>query len=115
MTENHIRRLGFVQKFDIWFPHKLKETHLTQRINIWYTPFKRNAIDTFLNLIINCDEKWIVYNKVNRKKSQFKHDEPAQIISLEKIMLLIWWDYKGVMYFELLPYNQTMNSDIYCQ
>jgi len=24
-------------------------------------------------------------------------------------MLLIWWDFKGVVYFELLPRNQTIN------
>ena len=29
-------------------------------------------------------------------------------------MLSIWWDYKGVVYFELLPNNQTINSDVYC-
>lgn len=30
-------------------------------------------------------------------------------------MLSIWWDYKGVVYFELLPNNLTINSDVYCQ
>ena len=46
--------------------------------------------------------------------------EPAQISSKaelhkKKIMLLIWWDFKGVMYFELLPRNQTINLDVYYQ
>ena len=30
-------------------------------------------------------------------------------------MLSIWWDYKSVVYFELLPNNRTINSDVYCQ
>jgi len=30
-------------------------------------------------------------------------------------MLSVWWDYKDVVYFELLPRNQTINSDVYCQ
>ena len=30
-------------------------------------------------------------------------------------MLSIWWDYKGIVYFELLPNNRTINSDVYCQ
>ena len=39
-------------------------------------------------------------------------DEPAQNISKaelhqKKIMLSIWWDYKGVVYFELVPNNRT--------
>jgi len=30
-------------------------------------------------------------------------------------MLSVWWDYKSVVYFELLPRNQTINSDVHCQ
>ncbi|XP_025160455.1 uncharacterized protein LOC105180994 [Harpegnathos saltator] len=69
--------------------------------------------------IITGDEKWIVYNNINRKRSWSKH-EPAQTVSKvelhqKKIMLSIWWDYKSVMYFEMLPSNQTINSDVDCQ
>ena len=30
-------------------------------------------------------------------------------------MLFVWWDWKGVVFFELLPKNQTINSDVYCR
>ena len=72
--ENHIRRLGLVKKLDIWIPHKLKEIHLTQRINICDPHFKRNAIDPFLKWSITGDEKWIIHNNVNRKRLWSKHD-----------------------------------------
>ena len=26
----------------------------------------------------------------------------------------LWWDWKGVLYYELLPENQTINSNKYC-
>ena len=29
-------------------------------------------------------------------------------------MLCIWWDWKGVLYYELRPENQTINSNKYC-
>ena len=29
-------------------------------------------------------------------------------------MLFVWWDWKGVLYYELLPENQTINSNKYC-
>jgi len=32
----------------------------------------------------------------------------------KKVMLCLWWDWKGIVYYELLPYNQTINSDKYC-
>ena len=30
-------------------------------------------------------------------------------------MLLIWWDWKGILYYELLPPNKTINSNVYCE
>ena len=32
-----------------------------------------------------------------------------------KFILPVWWDWKGVLFFELLPRNQTINSDVYCR
>jgi len=29
-------------------------------------------------------------------------------------MMCIWWDCKGIMYYELLPQNQRINSEKYC-
>ena len=33
----------------------------------------------------------------------------------KKIIPFVWWDWKGVVFFELLPRNQTINSDVYCR
>ena len=33
----------------------------------------------------------------------------------QKIMLCIWWNSKGVLYYELLHQGITMTADIYCQ
>ena len=30
-------------------------------------------------------------------------------------MLSVWWDYKEPIYYETLPVNQTINSDVYIQ
>ncbi|KHJ96074.1 transposase [Oesophagostomum dentatum] len=62
------------------------------------------------------DEKWIVYNNVTRKRSWSKPDEPGQTMSRadlhQKIMLPVWWDCKGVIYFGVLPRNQNVTSDL---
>ncbi|EEB10084.1 mariner transposase, putative [Pediculus humanus corporis] len=34
-------------------------------------------------------------------------------IHQKKVLLSFWWDYKGIVYFELLPRNQIINSEVY--
>ena len=116
----HIQRLGLVKKLDTWIPHKLKEIDLTKRINAWDLHLKRNKFYPFLKRIITDDEKWIVYNNVVRKRSWSKRDEPPQTTSKaelhqKKIMLSVWWGWKGVVFFELLSRNQTIASDVCCR
>ena len=64
------------------------------------------------------NEKWILYNNVERKRSWGKLNEPPPTtpkacLHPRKVMLCIWWDRKGVLYYELLPENQTINSNKY--
>lgn len=118
--ENHLKGLGFVKKFNVWVPHELKEIHLTQRISICDMHIKRNECDPFLKRFITGDIKLVFYNNITWKHSLSKHDEPMQTSSKtemhkKKIMVSVWWDYKGVVYFEILPNNQTINANIYCQ
>ena len=63
------------------------------------------------------NEKWILYNNVERKRSWGKRSEPPPTtpkpgLHPKKVMLCIWWNWKGVLY-ELLLENQTINSK-YC-
>ena len=65
------------------------------------------------------DEKWILYNNVEQKRLRGKQNEPPQTtpkasIHPKNVMLCIWWGWKGVLYYELLPENQTINSNKYC-
>ena len=64
-------------------------------------------------------EKWILYNNVEQKRSCDKQNEtppttPKASLHPKKVMLCIWWDWKGVLYYELLLENQTINSSKYC-
>ena len=76
-----------------------------------YVPF-------FLKQIVTGNEKWIVYTNVEWKRSRNKWYEPPWITSKtslhpNKVMLYIWWDGKGVLYYEFLLANQTINYK-YC-
>jgi len=119
-VHDHLKKLGYASKLDIWVPHELKEVHLTARINICDMLIKRQENDPFLKRLITGDEKWIVYNNVVRKRSWCRRDDLPQATSKadihqRKVMLSVWWDRKGVVFFELLPRNQTINSNVYCR
>ena len=56
---------------------------------------------------------------VERKRSWGKRNVPPPItpkagLHPKKVILCIWWDWKGVLYYELLPENQMINSNKYC-
>ena len=65
------------------------------------------------------NEKWILYSNVEWKRSWGKRNEPPPTtpkagLHPKKVMLCIWWDWKGVLNYELLLENQTINSNKYC-
>ena len=72
-----------------------------------------------LKQIVPSDEMWILYNNVERKRLWGKWNEPPPSTSKtylhpKEVMLYIWWDWNGVLYYELLQKNQTINSNEYC-
>jgi len=73
----------------------------------------------FLYKIITGDEKWIFYDNPKRRKSwidfgQSLTSTPKANIH-KKILLCIWWDWKGVLYYELLQPGEIITEDRYQQ
>lgn len=117
---NHLHKAGFKKKLDVWVPHQLTPKNMMDRISICEALAKRNEIDPFLKRMVTGDEKWVTYDNIMRKRSWSKRGEAAQTVAkpgltARKVLLCVWWDWKGIIYYELLPYGQTLNSDIYCQ
>ena len=36
-------------------------------------------------------------------------------LTANKAMLSVWWDWKGIVYYEILEPGQTVDSVLYCQ
>ncbi|GFV45308.1 mariner transposase [Trichonephila clavipes] len=87
---------------------------MMDRISICEALAKRNEIDSFLNWMVTGDEKCITYDNIVRNRTWSKRGEAAQTVAksgltVRKVLLCIWWDWKGIIYYELLPFDQTLN------
>ncbi|GFW61441.1 mariner transposase [Trichonephila clavipes] len=93
---------------------------MMDRISICEALAKRNEIGPFLKRMVTGDEKLITYYNIVGKRSWSQCGEAAQTvakpgITARKVLLCIWWNWEGIIYNELLPYGQLLNSDLYCQ
>lgn len=113
-----LKAIGFIQKQGNWLPYELKSRDVERRKLTCELLLQRHKRKSFLHRIITGDEKWIRFDNPKRKKSWCKPGEPSKSISKQnihgvKLMLCIWWDQIGVVYYELLKSNQTINSELY--
>ena len=112
--------MGKVQKVGKWVPHKLSEVNISQRLSICTSLLSRQKKKSFLWKIVTGDEKWIYYDNPVNKKQWLSPEEtplpcPKHEIHRKKVMLCVWWDMKGVIYYELLEPKKTVNADLYSQ
>ncbi|GBP06088.1 Mariner Mos1 transposase [Eumeta japonica] len=67
--------------------------------------------------LITGDEQWISYEKNLRKSSRSKGKQVPQTkvkpgLTRNKLILCVWWDWKGIIHYELLSPVKTINSDL---
>ena len=73
-----------------------------------------------LDLITTGDEKWVLYVNVVRRKEWVPRGQRASPTAKpglhpKKVLLCMWMDTEGVVYWELLPQGQTITAEVYCQ
>ena len=71
----------------------------------------------FLHHIVTDDEKWIHYDNPKKRKSWGPPGHASTSTAKQNIhgkkMLCIWWDQRGVVYYELLKPNETITGALY--
>jgi [histone H3]-lysine36 N-dimethyltransferase SETMAR len=115
-----LKAMGMIQKQGIWVPYELKPRDVERRFCMCEQLLQRHKRKGFLHRIITGDEKWIHYNNLKRKKSWGPPGHASTLtakpnIHGAKLMLCIWWDQKGVVYYELLKPNETITGERYQQ
>jgi len=101
-----------------WVPHLLTEENKYRGVNICSNFFSRYKKKNFLHKVITVDEKWIAYDSPERRKSwldpgQQSPSFPKPNIHDKKILLCVWWDWKGIIHYELLERGQTVTCERY--
>lgn len=117
---SRLHALGKVQKVGKWVPHNLSEINISQRLNTCAFLSAKHKKKSFLWKIVTGDEKWIYYdNSVNKKQWLSLDQAPLHVpkpeIHRKKVMLCVWWDQKGIIYWELLEPKLTVTANIYSQ
>ena len=115
-----LQALGKVQQTGKSVPDKLSEINMTQRLSTCVSLSSRHKKKSFLWKIVTGDEKWIYYDNPVNKKQWLSPDQdplptPRPDNHRKKIMICVWWDQKGVIYYELLEPKQTVNANLYSQ
>ena len=104
-----LKVIGMIQKQGNWVPYELNPRDVERRKMTCELLLQRHRRKSFLHRIVTGDEKWIRYDNPKRKKSS-----TAKLnIHGAKLMLCIWWDQLGVVYYELLQPNETITGERY--
>ena len=117
---DHLRDLGYRSKFGAWVPHELTEANKWQRLSIASSILSRYNRKSFLPRLITGDEKWVFHINFRRKRQWVGPAEtPFPDSKLDphrkKLMLCVWWDLEGVIYWELLDSKTTLTAAVYSQ
>ena len=107
--------MEMIQKTGRWVPLELNDKQIEKSKNTCYILLARYKSKSFLHRIVTGDEKWNYFENPKRKKSWV--DLGASSTSTarpnsfrRKTMLCVWWDQRGVVYYELLKLGEMVNT-----
>ena len=114
-VSKRLKVIGMIHQQDYWLPRVLKDRDIERRLVMCELLLQRQNRKSFLHRIVTGGEKWIYYDNQKRTKSFVKPGQPASLtakrdIHGSKVMLSIWWDQNGVIYYELLEPNETITA-----
>lgn len=99
-------------------PYELSESQANTRLEICKSLLNNPLDDRFFKMIVAMDEKWVLFNNPNRKYLWLSENEPPASCPKvqrfgKKVMLSVFWNFDGILFFELLSGDKRLNSDIY--
>lgn len=114
----HLHQLGRTFKLSQWVPHELTADNKIQRLSICSSLLSRHNNAPFLDRMLTCDEKWVLYSNPKRSRHWLSSTDPIPQTSKprlhqQKVLLSVWWTTAGIVHYELLPSGQTITGEVY--
>ena len=114
----HLQAIGKVKKLDKWVPHELNDKQLGRRLEVASSLLLRQKNEPFLDRIVTCDEKWILYDNMRRCGEWLDKDEPPRHfpkpdLHPKKVMVTLWWSAAGVIHYSFLDRGKTITAASY--
>ena len=80
---------------------------------------QHNNNKSFLNCIVMCDEKWILYNRWWTAQllgwEEAPRHFPKSNLYQKKVMVTVWWSAAGLIHYSSLNPGETITSEKYAQ
>jgi len=100
--------------------HEMSKDNKNRWCDTALTLLSRFRKNDFLHKIVTGDEKGILYDNPERRKlwadvGQSSTSTPKSNILTKKEDFAVWWDWKDVLYYELLQPGETIMADRYQQ
>uniref|UniRef100_A0AAF5CZQ8 HTH_48 domain-containing protein n=1 Tax=Strongyloides stercoralis TaxID=6248 RepID=A0AAF5CZQ8_STRER len=109
-------KLGKSKKNNKWVPNELDEYQKTRRYEICSTLIIRNNNDPFLDRLIICDERWILYDYRKRSAHWMDSNETQKPkLHQNKIMVILWWSASGTIHYNFMSPGEVITVERYCQ
>ena len=122
-VSRHLESIGFTQKLGAWVPHELTEKNKENRFKIGAQHLARHRAtrghkQRFLYRIVTGDEKWCLYVNMKQRKEWVASGETPnprvkQDLHPKKTMICVWWDWEGLVHWEMLEKNKTVEKNLY--
>ncbi|KAF2348123.1 Transposase type 1 [Trinorchestia longiramus] len=118
-VSRHLKIIGKVKKLDKWVAYEFNENQKLRRFEVCSMLSLRNTNDPFLDRIVTCDEKWVLYDNRKRSGQWLDRDEPPKhfpkpMLHKKKIIVTVWWSAIGIIHYCFLGVNETVNAERYC-
>jgi len=118
-VKNHLTQLGKSWRYGVLVPHDLSAAQQKSRAEICSQNLESHRNFDWLTNLLTGDEKWVCYKNHSRKRQWLGKGEVGIPDTIElrpkKIMICVWWGVRGIVHWEILPNNQTINGQTYCK